>query len=213
MRRIAFLLGLIAFPSLCHAKETFEYLDLLTVEAVGELSTQIYDVRVDKRFVGNRGEAGVLVGGGFGIRPVFRFGNGVRLSLEASGTWGRLRDADPATSYSAVTRAEFLTGIGYEWSLGRAVVIHTATLVGLDYVTFEVAPRFQFFDASAEAAAATPGATQLERIDLRLGQQLGAHVQLASAVALFGDGTLDYDGQWRIRAGIAIGQPIKRGMR
>jgi hypothetical protein len=66
-----------------------------------------------------------------------------------------------------------LSGIGYEWQLDRAVVIHTASLIGLDYQTFEVAPRYE----------------------------------------LFADGTIDYDGQWRVRAGIAIGQPINRNMR
>ena len=210
---MAFLVTLLSFPSLSSAKESLGYRSISSAEVVGELSTRTYDVRADKRFVGNREEAGILVGGGVGVRPVFRLANGVRLSLEVSGVWGRLRDADANSSYSTVARVEFLTGLGYEWQLGRALVLHTASLIGLDYQTFEVAPRYQFFDASTAATAATNPTLKMDRVDLRLGQQLGAHVQLASAVALFADGTIDYDGQWRVRAGIAIGQPLKRHMR
>jgi hypothetical protein len=109
----------------------------------------------------------------------------VRLSLEVSGVWGRLRDADPKLSYSTVAPSSSPAS----------------------------ATRYEFFDASAAAAGAAPPALKMSRVDLRLGQQLGAHVQLASAVALFADGTIDYDGQWRVRAGIAIGQPLTRNMR
>lgn len=189
-------------PAAAHARETLEYIDLLGAEAVGELSTQRYDARVDKTYVGNRDVAGILVGGGVGIRPVFRFAHGVRLSVAASGTWGRLRDADPAFDYSTVTRGEFLTGLGWELHLGRAVTLHTASLVGVDYVTMDRAPRLVLFDA---AGAPLPSES-LSRTDLRLGQELGAHVQIASAIALYADGALDYDGQWRVRAGIAIGR-------
>jgi hypothetical protein len=204
MRRTIFLVCLLC-PSLAGARERLEYIELLSPEVVGELGTQSYDERVDKKLVGSRAIAGLLVGGGVGIRPVFVFGNGVRFSVEASGTWGRLRDADPGVVYGTVTRAEFLTGIGYELHLGRAVALHTASLVGLDAEWLDRAQAVTLFDASA---AATPSSS-LSRVDLRLGQQLGAHVQLASSVALYADGTLDYDGQWRIRAGIAIGKILR----
>jgi hypothetical protein len=207
MRRIIFLLPVLLLPTTAHARETLEYLDLLSAEVVGELSTQTYDERVDKRFVGTRELAGILVGGGVGIRPIFRFPSGVRLSLEASGTWGRLRDADRGAAYSTVTRAEFLTGIGYELHLGRHVALHTATSIGLDAAWLDRSPQLVLLDASAVAPAPS---SSLSRIDLRLGQQVGAHVQLASSVAVFADGTLDYDGQWRVRAGIAVGRPIQR---
>src|SRR5215813_7011643 len=132
MRRIAFLVLIVGSPALAEAKEeTLEYVDLLAVEAVGELKTQTYDERVDKSFVGTREIGGTLLGGGVGFRPVFRFPNGVRLSLEVSGTWGRLRDGDPAWAYSTVTRVEALTGLGYELTLCRALTLHTATMIGL----------------------------------------------------------------------------------
>ena len=208
MRRTIFpLLALVLVSSTARAKETLEYMDLLTTEAVGELGTQTYDERVDKHFVGTREVAGVLVGGGIGIRPVFRFANGLRFSIEASGTWGRLRDADPGVAYSTVTRAEFLTGLGYEIHVGRSWALHTATLVGLDAAWMDRAQQIQLFDASAMSSPLQ--SSSLSRVDLRLGQQLGAHVQLAKAVALYADGTLDYDGQWRVRAGIAIGQILR----
>jgi hypothetical protein len=211
MRRIAFLVLVIGCPALAEAKEdTLEYIDLLAVEAVGEIKTQTYDERVNKSFVGTRELGGTLLGGGVGMRPVFRFANGVRLSLEVSGTWGRLRDGDPAWAYSTVTRAEFLTGLGYELTLCR-LSLHTATMVGLDAMWLDAAPRFVLYDAAG--AAVTPASSSLSRIDMRLGQQLGAHVQVASAVALFADGTLDYDGQWRVRIGIAIGRAHPRRVR
>ncbi|MCU1277267.1 MAG: hypothetical protein JWM53_813 [bacterium] len=201
------LLALVALPSSARAKETLEYMDLLTTEAVGELSTQTYDERIDKKFVGTREAAGVLVGGGIGIRPVFRFANGLRFSIEVSGTWGRLRDADPGVAYSTVTRAEFLTGLGYEVHVGRALALHTATLVGLDGQWMDRAQQIALFDASTVSSPIA--SSSLSRVDLRLGQQVGAHVQLAKAVALYADGTIDYDGQWRVRAGIAIGQILR----
>lgn len=209
MRRTIFpLLTLLALPSSsAHAKETLEYIDLLTTEAVGELSTQTYDERIDKKFVGTRDVAGVMVGGGVGIRPVFRFANGLRFSVEVSGTWGRLRDADAGVAYSTVTRAEFLTGLGYEVHLGHSFALHTATLVGLDAAWMDRAQQIALFDASTMASPVA--SSSLSRVDLRLGQQVGAHVQLAKAVALYADGTLDYDGQWRVRAGIAIGQILR----
>jgi len=208
MRSATFLLCVWAFTSTAHAKETLEYLDLLGAEVVGELGTQTYDERVDKRFVGTRDVAGILVGGGVGLRPVLRFAHGVRFSMEVAGTWGRLRDADPGAAYSTVARAEFLTGLGWEAHLGRAVTLHTASLVGLDAVWMDRAQQVVFLDASTGAPSASPSSS-LSRVDLRLGQQIGAHVQVAKAIALFADGTLDYDGQWRARAGIAIGEPLR----
>lgn len=206
MRRPFFLIALIGLSSVAHARESLEYIDLLDAEVVGELSTQTYDDRVDKKLVGTREIAGVLVGGGIGIRPVFVFANGVRFSVEASGTWGRLRDADAGVAYGTVTRAEFLTGVGYELHLGRFVSLHTTSLIGVDAAWMDRAPTLALLDASGGAAPSS----SLSRVDLRLGQQLGAHVQLASSVALYADGTLDYDGQWRVRAGIAIGKPLPR---
>jgi len=210
MRRTIFpLLALAALSSTANAKETLEYLDLLGAEVVGEIDTQTYDEKIDKKFVGTRDVAGLLVGGGIGVRPVFVLPSGLRFSIEVSGTWGRLRDADPGVSYSTMSRLEWLTGIGYELHLGKRWALHTASLIGLDAAWMDRAQQIQLFDASTNAATATLASSSLSRIDLRLGQQIGAHVQLGKAFALYADGTLDYDGQWRVRAGIAIGERLR----
>ena len=210
MRRTIFpLVALALFSSSAQAKETLEYLDLLGAEVVGELQTQSYDEKIDKRFVGTRDVAGLLVGGGIGVRPVFVLPSGLRFSIEVSGTWGRLRDADPGVSYSTMSRVEWLTGIGYELHLGKSWALHTASLVGLDAAWMDRAQQIQLFDASTNAATSALSSSSLSRIDLRLGQQIGAHVQLGKAFALYADGTLDYDGQWRVRAGIAIGERLR----
>ena len=210
MRRTIFpLVALAALSSTANAKETLEYLDLLGAEVVGEINTQMYDEKIDKRFVGTRDVAGLLVGGGIGVRPVFVLPSGLRFSVEVSGTWGRLRDADPGVSYSTMSRVEWLTGIGYELHLGKSWALHTASLVGLDAVWMDRAQQLQLFDATTNAASSALSSSSLSRTDLRLGQQIGAHVQLAKAFALYADGTLDYDGQWRVRAGIAIGERLR----
>lgn len=210
MRRTIFpLLALAALSSTANAKETLEYLDLLGAEVVGEINTQTYDEKIDKRFVGTRDVAGLLVGGGIGVRPVFVLPSGLRFSVEVSGTWGRLRDADPGVSYSTMSRVEWLTGIGYELHLGKSWALHTASLVGLDAVWMDRAQQLQLFDATTNAASSALSSSSLSRTDLRLGQQIGAHVQLGKAFALYADGTIDYDGQWRVRAGIAIGERLR----
>jgi hypothetical protein len=210
MRSLIFpLVAVAALSSTANAKETLEYLDILGAEAVGEIGTQIYDEKVDKKFVGTRDVAGLLIGGGIGVRPVFVLPSGVRFSMEVSGTWGRLRDADPGVSYSTMSRVEWLTGLGYEWHLGRAISLHTASLIGLDAVWMDRAQQIQLFDATTNGTTLATASSSLSRTDLRLGQQIGAHVQLGKAFALYADGTIDYDGQWRVRAGIAIGDRLR----
>jgi hypothetical protein len=211
MRQLTFpsLLAILILPSVAQAKESLEYIDLLGAEVVGELGTQRYDESVDKKFVGTRDVAGLLVGGGIGVRPVFVLPSGVRFSMEVSGTWGRLRDADPGVSYSTMSRVEWITGLGYELHAGRRFAFHTASLVGLDAVWMDRAQQIVLLDATTGAASAAVSSSSLSRIDLRLGQQVGAHVQVGKAFALFADGTIDYDGQWRVRAGIAIGERLR----
>jgi hypothetical protein len=210
MRSLIFpLVAVAALSSTAHAKETLEYLDILGAEVVGEIGTQRYDEKIDKHFVGTRDVAGLLVGGGIGVRPVFVLPSGIRFSVEVSGTWGRLRDADPGVAYSTVSRAEWLTGLGYELHLGRSISLHTTSLVGLDAVWMDRAQQIQLFDATTNGAMLTTASSSLSRVDLRLGQQIGAHVQLGKAFALYTDGTIDYDGQWRVRAGIAIGDRLR----
>jgi len=210
MRSLFFpLVALAAVSSTASAKETLEYIDILGAEVVGEIDTQRYDERIDKKFVDTRDVAGLLVGGGIGVRPVFVLPSGLRFSIEVSGTWGRLRDADAGVSYSTVSRVEWLTGIGYELHLGKSWALHTTSLVGLDAVWMDRAQQIQLFDATTNATSAAVASSSLSRTDLRLGQQLGAHVQLGKAFALYADGTIDYDGQWRVRAGIAIGERLR----
>lgn len=210
MRSLFFpLVAVAALSSTANAKETLEYLDILGAEVVGEINTQIYDEKVDKHFVGTRDVAGLLIGGGIGVRPVFVLPSGVRFSIEVSGTWGRLRDADPGVSYSTMSRVEWLTGLGYELHVGRSVSLHTASLIGLDAVWMDRAQQIQLFDATTNGTMLATASSSLSRTDLRLGQQIGAHVQLGKAFALYADGTIDYDGQWRVRAGIAIGDRLR----
>ncbi len=212
MRHTTFplLLALTLLPSLAQAKESLEYVDFLGAEAVGELQSQTYDEKIDKQFVGTRDVAGILVGGGIGIRPVFVLPSGLRFSVEVSGTWGRLHDADPGVAYSTVSRFEWLTGIGYELHVGHVLALHTATLVGVDAAWMDRAQPVVLFDAMTNAATSQLASSSLSRVDLRLGQQIGAHVQLGKGVALYADGSIDYDGQWRVRAGIAVGQILTR---
>jgi hypothetical protein len=210
MRSLFFpLVALALLSSTANAKETLEYIDFLGAEVVGEIDTQRYDERIDKKFVGTRDVAGLLVGGGIGLRPVFVMPSGLRFSFEVSGTWGRLRDADPGVAYSTMSRLEWLTGLGYERHLGRSWSLHTMSLVGLDAVWMDRAQKIQLFDATTHASSAAIASSSLSRTDLRLGQQVGAHVQIGKVFALYADGTLDYDGQWRVRAGIAIGERLR----
>jgi hypothetical protein len=82
-------------------------------------------------------------------------------------------------------------------------------MIGLDAQWMDRAQQVVLFDASSGAAMASTASSSLSRVDLRLGQQIGAHVQLGKSFALFADGTIDYDGQWRVRAGIAIGERLR----
>ena len=56
------------------------------------------------------------------------------------------------------------------------------------------------------ASGTSPGSTLGYR-RLQLGVQVGAHLQVSKLAALYGDVTLDYNGQWRLRFGIAIDEP------
>jgi hypothetical protein len=214
MRRTCFLVALVLAPATAQAKPSnsyFEYLDILAGEAVGELRGQTYDVSNGDHFARNMTLGGIYAGGGFGLRPVYRFPHGVRLSLETSAAWGRLHVNNSAFDFSMMTRAEFLTGVGWETTLGRVLVLHTATIIGLDAAWVNATPHKTSLDAATGQPTSGGSDAQgfgLSRTDLRLGQQVGAHVQLSNWIALFADGTLDYDGQWRARAGVALGRPV-----
>jgi hypothetical protein len=199
------------------------YLDFLLTEAAGELRGQSYDAYHSRDgndvFVGNQQidpRRGTLLAAGFGLRLVLATERGLRFSGEGSLQGGRLLGLDPAFSASTVTRGELLAGLGYQRAFGR-VVLHVAGIFGGDYAEFSLAPPAQTA-ASVSTSPSTPSVTMattlglgdpvtLRRWGMRLGAQAGAHVQLTKLVALYGDVTFDYDGQWRSRLGIAIGEP------
>jgi hypothetical protein len=233
MRRMLAVIALTTACSTAYASKDspIEYIDLLSPELVGEIASRPYDVREtvakdDKRFIGTTAvDGGLLWAGGIGFRLVLRVDprhdastpstHGLHLSFEASVGFGRLTGANgPFLDYSTATRGEFLSGLGYEVALGRYVVLHTATMVGVSIQDLDAAnlrdtpaPALSTF---APGSAPPPGFS-LEAVDLRLGQQVGLHVQVAKWVALFADGTVDYDGQWRARVGISLGAPRSRG--
>ncbi len=194
------------------------YLDLLGAEAVGEFRGQKYDayrMRDNQEvFVGNQQLAKqTLLAGGLGLRVVLVAGCGLRFSGEGSLQGGRLLgDNKSALAESVVLRGELLGGIGYQHNLGP-FVLHAAGIFGGDYASLKVAPQ----PAGVSALSLPTGASSavgddltLRRWGLRLGAQLGAHLQVSKLAALYGDVTFDYDGQWRSRLGIAIGEPGRR---
>lgn len=208
------LLGVCAsVPSVAHAgRSPVEFVDLLSPEVVGRVAgAQTVDLRRGDEFLGTtKVPGGLFVGGGFGLRLVLRLDWGVRFSLEASGAWGRFQEPPPAfASTSLVTRAEALSSLGYEVPLGRWAAIHTATVIGLDYTAYDATLR----EGAALVAPSTgvgvargTGSVAVRDVAMRLGQQIGAHVAIYKALALFGDATFDWDGQYRVRFGISIGE-------
>jgi hypothetical protein len=187
-----------------------EYIDLLSAQVVGELGDRLYDVEANKKFVGNQMlRRGYQVTGGIGARLVMRFHPGVRLSLSLAGQFGRLFDVEgPFDAYSKLTRIEGLVGVGYEFTCGKILTLHTQTVMGFDYQYFEATGSiFAQAVRVPEAEMDAPSPLRLNTVNLRLGQEVGAHLQIAKLVALYADATFDYDGQWRVRAGIAFGSP------
>ena len=192
MKKIVGLVLLVSAPaSASHFQ--LVYCDFLGPEVVGELQPRTYDVHADGKFTGVTSfSSEPLVAGGIGLRLVGReptgsHNHGVRFSFEGAGDWGRFMNAGTST----VTRGELLGGLGYEGTIGP-VVLHTATVLGFDYQSFDVDPT-----------------SSLKMFSLRAGQQVGMHVQLASWVALYADATVDWDGQWRVRAGISAGERLR----
>ncbi len=211
MRHVALCL-LLAGTAHASNKSPLEYVDLLSPEVVGEFAGRDYDtkLKIDKedRFVGQTTLGkGLFVGGGLGLRVVLRWDPGVRISVEGSAAWGDLRNVDgPFRAYSTVVRGELLSGIGYEHTWADRLTLHTATIVGVDIQELDATGGFSQAVVIPGAIDA-PSPASLRAIDLRLGQQVGMHIQLASVVGFYADATFDYDGQYRVRAGISIGMP------
>src|SRR5262249_53143101 len=140
MRHIAASLLLLASTAHAASKSAFEYVDVLVGEGVGEFSGRTYDAkaRIDKDndvFVGNQIiMGGQMLSGGAGLRGIFRFDPGVRLSVEGSVGWGRMYDIDsPFKSHSTVMRGELLSGLGYEGTFAKVLTLHTATIIGVAF--------------------------------------------------------------------------------
>jgi hypothetical protein len=194
MRKLLLLLLVVSRSAYAGVGLKIEGLDFLGPEVVGELQPRTYDLSLGGKYSGPISvQSPPLVTGGFGIRlvvrePSGRSNSGVRFSYEASGQWGRFNDGP----YSTVSRYELLGGVGYEGTLG-ILVLHTATIVGLDY---------QAFDLGKDAS--------VNMVSLRAGQQVGARLQVSDWVALYADGTIDWDGQWRVRAGFSISRLFKQ---
>jgi hypothetical protein len=192
MRKLILLVILLTRPA---SAFQLEFVDILTAQIVGEMKPRAYDLKLDDQFIGvAMVHAQPLVSGGFGLRVVGRHpsgdsNGGLRFSFEGAGQWGRFHED---REVGTVTRGELLTGLGYEGTLGP-LILHTATIVGFDYQSFAIGK----------------GAS-VDQFSLRAGQQVGAHLHMGSVFFLYADGTLDYDGQWRVRAGISIGDLIKR---
>jgi len=195
-----------------------EYLDLLGPEVVGETGDRRYDVGQGSVHLGTVNlQGGQMLGGGVGLRAVFTNLTGVRLSVESSYFAGRFREGSVALpDLGVIARAELLGSLGIEGTIGEIFTIHTATVTGLDYSEFDA--RASLFSPRAIATPmpasgsqpATPVGTHLSNTSMRLGQQVGVHIQIAKMIAMYADGTYDYDGQWRVRAGISIGRPVTK---
>ena len=122
----------------------------------------------------------------------------------------------PFAAASTALRAELLGSVGYQLAFGP-LVWHVAGVLGCDFMSFKVAqPTFgsapMAISGSTGASALPPTAEelQLERFGLRAGAQTGLRVQMSELSALYSDVTFDYDGQWRVRFGIAVGTPNRR---
>jgi hypothetical protein len=213
---LALFCGLSSEAGVAMARSDGAYLDILSAEAVGHFRPQTYDVyrrsTDEDVFVGNQtlGPHSFL-GGGLGLRVVYATKHGLRFSGEGSFAAGRIRGADlPFLATATALRGEFLGGLGYQVAAGP-LVLHGATILGLDFMSFKAAQPI----APAGALQAAPAAFsatgepidyKLERYGLRLGAQLGVHLQVTKPLALYSDVTFDYDGQWRARFGFTIGR-------
>jgi hypothetical protein len=214
---LALIVPALFAPQTAEARRDGGYMDILTAEAAGEFNAQRYDVYQvrgeHERFVGTTDvKRGSFLGGGFGVRLIYGMKNGLRISGETSYQGGRLIGGDLRFGdASMMMRAELLSGVGYQLVTGP-LVWHAAGILGCDYVSFKVAQPIGGLSQGLTPGASPPAAIglgdelRLTRWGLRAGAQVGVHVQVAKMVALYGDGTFDYDGQWRARFGFAIGR-------
>ena len=207
--------ALAAAPARASDEVNWGFLDLEVPLVVGEVGSKTYDLSAHPDadhsvFVGNQEvKGGTFVGGGLGAHWMIGFRKGFLITLEGGAWGGRIKGAQlPWASTSTAGYYLFTVGAGYALAL-KSFVLHAAVYTGFDHVSFDVA------QPAGGTGAATPGAApdgtlppngyDLSRFDLRAGLEVGAHVRVASCVAVFARGTIDYDLQWRATAGIAFG--------
>src|SRR5579871_2556603 len=220
MKRLLPLLALapIAVSSReARADDTWGYVDVLSPEMVGELRSHTYDLnqQVDKdtsQFVGNQTVGGGrFLGGGFGVRGIVGGGNGFFGGGEAYVGGGRITGADlPWASTSTAMHYTVLGEVGWALPVKELLSLHAAAVFGFDGMRFDVANPQAPVGAATTAAggmAAAPGGFTLSRFELRAGVQIGVHINLYKVFGVFADGTIDYDGEYRIRFGLAFGCP------
>jgi hypothetical protein len=211
----ACLVAVLAQSSPAQARSPEPILDILVAEAVGELRGQTYDayrqVEGNDAFVGAlQVPGGTFLGAGFGLRLIVPTRSGLRFSGELSIQGGRVRGEEaPWPASSTMVRMEALTGLGYQVQLGP-LVLHAAAILGGDFASFKTAQPTLLPSAGQPLSIGSSltdagDEQQLRRWGLRLGAQAGAHIQLAKSAGVYSDVTFDYDGQWRVRSGIFIG--------
>jgi hypothetical protein len=190
----------------------FFALDFLTDEAVGLPSGGSWDVYQGsgkgRELIGSIANKnnGTYLGGGWGYRIIVGSRYGLRASLEMGGSWGHLFGSDlPWQVVSGENRFSGMVGLGYQHRFGP-LVLHSATLIGGDSTTVDVANPIVPLPAGTAAATIGDGKSlSLTKASFRLGQQIGFHVQVGNGVLLYADATYDIDGEWRVRAGLGLG--------
>jgi hypothetical protein len=208
----ALLAALPVFASAAaRANDLHGYYDILIPEAVGELREKQYDLSQqvgdgDWRFVGNtRVKRGLYTGGGFGLHVLVAWPRLLLIGGEASVTGGRLNGAEmPWTATSTALHYSVLAQVGIQHCF-EIVMLHASAVFGVDGMRFDVAGASDGVALLTGPGTDGPPSYRLSRYDLRAGVQVGIHVNVARFVALWVDGEIDYDGQYRVRGGLAIG--------
>ncbi len=185
------------------------YLDIFAPEAVGFRGDHLFDLSDENGdFAGKQAvRGGTFLGAGHGFRNLFVLPHGALLLDELLLAWGDLDGAQMQWQQaSRAMRFEILIGAGWGFPVGP-FYFHTATVLGGAWLGFDVigATNSDVALASVGAPSSSPMRGSLSIWDFRAGQEVGVHLQIARLAAIFADGTIDYDGQWRVRAGISVG--------
>jgi hypothetical protein len=195
------------------ANDLYGYYDLSVVDVVGEIGTKTYDRSVKagdgSRFVGvEQVKGGVYGGGGFGLGVQVVAAHGFLFGANAQVSGGRITGANlPWGSTSTALHYAVVTDAGYALSLGHFAMIHGAAVLGFDGMRFDVADPTSPIALALAGSSISPSSFTLSRFDLRLGALLAVHVNFAKLAAVYASAELDYDGQYRVQAGLSFGAP------